>query len=105
MPYLPAMLSANPQVEALKEACEVDFYTDSEYVKNGIKLWLPNWLKNGWRTSSKEPVKNQDLWERLDAATQRHEIHWHWTKGHAGNEHNERVDKLATAARLRLGMG
>ena len=99
------LLAAISALEALKEACIVDFYTDSEYLKNGITKWLRNWVKKGWRTASRNPVKNQDLWERLDEATQRHDIHWHWTRGHAGNTHNERVDQLATAARERLGLG
>lgn len=86
-------------LEALKEPCAVEFHTDSEYVKKGITEWLQGWVKNGWKTASKKPVLNQDLWERLHKATQRHEINWKWVKGHAGNEMNERVDQLATAGR------
>jgi ribonuclease HI len=86
-------------LEALKQPCEVEFYTDSQYVKNGITEWLKNWVKNGWRTSNKKPVQNQDLWERLYEATQRHDIHWKWTRGHTGNPLNERVHELATQGR------
>lgn len=86
-------------LEALKQPSDVTLYTDSQYVKNGITQWLPNWVRNGWRTANRKPVKNQELWERLHAASQRHDIHWKWVRGHAGHEHNERVDQLATAAR------
>ncbi|HRF99120.1 MAG TPA: hypothetical protein PLZ51_28105, partial [Aggregatilineales bacterium] len=79
--------------------CQVMFYTDSEYLKNGITKWMKSWIKNGWRTANKQPVKNQDLWQRLDKATQRHTISWHWTRGHAGDEHNERVDALVNKTR------
>ena len=89
-------------LETLKEPCHVTLHTDSEYLKNGITQWLPNWVKRGWKTTSRKPVKNQELWERLDAATKRHEIRWAWVKGHAGHEHNERVDQLATEAREAL---
>lgn len=89
-------------LEALKEPCKVKLHTDSQYVKNGITQWMHNWRKNGWRTASKKPVANQDLWQRLDAATRRHDISWAWVKGHAGHEQNERVDQLATAAREKL---
>lgn len=87
-------------LEALKEPCRVTMYTDSQYVRNGITDWLPKWVRNDWRTADKKPVKNQELWERLYAATKRHEIDWKWVRGHAGHEYNERVDQLATAARL-----
>lgn len=86
-------------LEALKQPCAVTLYTDSQYVHNGITDWLPKWVRNGWRTADKKPVKNQELWERLYEATQRHEIEWKWVRGHAGHEQNERVDQLATAAR------
>ena len=82
-------------LDALKEPCEVDFYTDSEYVKNGVTAWLVNWKRNGWRTKSKKPVKNADLWRMLDLAVARHKIKWHWLKGHAGHPGNERCDQLA----------
>ncbi len=87
-------------LEALKEPCRVTMYTDSQYVRNGITDWLHKWVRNDWRTADKKPVKNQELWERLYAATKRHDIDWKWVRGHAGHEHNERVDQLATAARL-----
>jgi ribonuclease HI len=87
-------------LEALNRPSRVELYTDSEYLRQGITEWIRNWKRNNWRTSSKQPVANQDLWMRLDAATQQHRINWRWTKGHAGNIHNERVDQLATAARL-----
>lgn len=93
------LTAAIQALEALKVPCEVDFYTDSEYVKNGITQWLSGWIKNGWRTSGRQPVKNQDLWQRLQRATERHTIHWHWTRGHAGNKHNERVDALVNKTR------
>ena len=84
-------------LEALKEPCEVEFYTDSEYLKNGVHGWLHNWKRNGWRTKSKKPVRNEDLWRALDAAASRHKIGWHWLKGHAGHPGNERCDALAVA--------
>ncbi len=93
------LTAACEALESLKTPCEVEFHTDSQYVRNGITTWMKNWIKNGWKTASKQPVANQDLWQRLDAATQRHTIQWKWVRGHAGQEHNERVDQLATAAR------
>ena len=96
------LTAACEALEALKQTCEVVLYTDSQYLRNGITDWLKNWVKNGWRTSNKKPVLNQDLWERLYAATQRHDITWKWTRGHAGNRLNERVDQLATEARQRI---
>ena len=84
-------------LEALERASTIRVVTDSTYVKNGITAWIHGWRKNGWKTADKKPVKNADLWERLDAATRRHRVTWDWTKGHAGNEGNERADKLATA--------
>lgn len=93
---LTAAISA---LEALKVPSEVTLYTDSEYLKKGISEWMKGWKRNGWMTADKKPVKNRELWERLDTAIQRHKIAWKWVKGHAGHEHNERVDQLATAAR------
>lgn len=81
-------------LEALKRPCRVQFHTDSEYVKNGITQWMPNWKKKKWRKANGDPVLNSDLWRRLDDACQRHEIDWRWIKGHAGDEYNERCDKL-----------
>ena len=92
---LTAAISA---LEALKKPCAVDLHTDSEYLRNGVMKWMAGWRRNGWRTADKKPVKNQDLWERLDAESQRHEVQWKWVKGHAGNAGNERADKLATGA-------
>jgi ribonuclease HI len=88
-------------VEGLKqliEPCEVDITTDSEYVKNGITKWITGWKRNGWKTADKKPVKNQDLWQALEAETQRHTTHWHWVKGHADHPDNNRCDELATTA-------
>jgi ribonuclease HI len=83
----------------LKRPCHVDLHTDSQYVRGGVTGWIENWKRNGWKTSDKKPVKNEDLWRELDAARQRHEIVWHWVKGHAGHPENERADELA-----RMGM-
>ncbi len=82
-------------LEALKERCRVRVFTDSTYVKNGITEWLPNWRRRGWRTAGRKPVKNQDLWQDLASMTDRHEVSWHWVKGHAGHPGNERADRLA----------
>jgi ribonuclease HI len=89
------LLAAIAALEALKRPSRVDLHTDSEYVKNGISAWIHGWKRNGWRTSTKHPVKNAELWQRLDAARARHEVHWHWVKGHAGHPENERADELA----------
>ena len=82
-------------LEALKKPCEVDLHADSQYVLKGIKEWIHGWKVRGWKTADKKPVKNDDLWMRLDAATKPHKIKWHWVKGHAGHEMNERADQLA----------
>jgi len=82
-------------LNALKSACEVDLYTDSEYVRKGITEWIENWKKRDWKTAARKPVKNADLWQTLDAAAQRHQVRWHWVKGHAGDPGNERADALA----------
>ncbi len=82
----------------LKHSCNVELYTDSKYVKDGLNKWLDNWKKNGWKTANKKPVKNADLWRELDKAVKRHNINWHWVKGHDGNEMNELADKLANEA-------
>jgi ribonuclease HI len=89
------LLAAITALEALKRPSRVDIHTDSEYVKNGISAWMHGWKRNGWRTSTKQPVKNAELWQRLDAARTRHEVHWHWVRGHAGHPENERADELA----------
>lgn len=85
-------------LEALKKASTVHLYTDSKYVKEGVELWLSSWKKNNWKTSSKKPVKNQDLWEKLDVLLQKHRVKWFWVKGHDGHEENERADVLARNA-------
>ena len=92
---LTAVISA---LEALKRPVPVKLYTDSEYVRRGITEWLKSWKARGWKTADKKPVKNQDLWERLDAVAAQHQIEWHWVKGHSGVPGNERVDRLANAA-------
>jgi ribonuclease HI len=86
---------------ALKEPCKVEVVTDSEYLKNGITAWIGNWKRNGWRTASKQPVKNQDLWMQLDAQNARHKTRWVWTKGHASHADNNRADELAALAARR----
>ena len=83
---------------SLKRRCRVEVHTDSQYVKNGITSWIHNWKARGWRTADGKPVKNQDLWLRLDAATQAHKVRWEWVRGHDGHEGNERADALARAA-------
>ncbi len=89
------MMAAIKALETLKRAVPVDLYTDSTYVRDGITKWLPGWKARGWKTAGKKPVKNQDLWERLEAALQDHDIKWHWVKGHSGHPENERADELA----------
>jgi ribonuclease HI len=93
------LYAAIAALEALKSPQHVELSTDSAYLKNGITSWIHGWKRNGWRTADKKPVKNADLWERLDAARQRHDIEWLWVKGHAGHPENERADELA-----RMGM-
>jgi ribonuclease HI len=85
-------------LSALKEPCEVEFFTDSQYVRKGVTEWIWGWKKNGWVTKAKEPVKNADLWRVLDEQSRRHKITWRWLKGHAGHAGNERCDELAGAA-------
>ena len=85
-------------LEALKKRSRVELYSDSKYVLQGITEWIPGWKARGWKTADKKPVKNQDLWERIDSLVNTHDIHFHWVKGHDGHEENERVDKLAVAA-------
>lgn len=79
----------------LNRRCRIELTTDSEYVMKGIKEWLPNWKKRGWKTASRQPVKNADLWQALDEQVSRHEVHWHWVRGHNGHPGNERADQLA----------
>lgn len=82
-------------LRALKRRCQVELYTDSTYVRQGILEWMPNWKKRGWKTAQKKPVKNGDLWRELDEAAGNHDVSWHWVKGHSGNAGNERADQLA----------
>lgn len=89
------LTAAIEALNALKQACQVDLHTDSTYVKDGMTKWIENWKNNGWRTAAKKPVKNADLWQALDEAVKRHELTWHWVKGHNGDEGNERADELA----------
>ncbi|MDI4656755.1 ribonuclease HI [Xanthobacter autotrophicus] len=91
------LMGAISALEALKEPCAIDLHTDSAYLKDGVTKWMHGWKRNGWRTADKKPVKNQDLWERLDEALKRHTLRWHWVKGHAGHVENERADELARA--------
>jgi ribonuclease HI len=89
------LTAATEALNALKRPCKVDVFTDSNYVKGGVTGWIHGWKKNGWRTADKKPVKNVDLWQALDEAVSRHEVSWHWVKGHAGHDLNERADQLA----------
>ena len=97
------MMGVIAALEALRRPCQVDLYTDSQYVVNAFeKGWIRNWKKNGWKTASKEPVKNRELWERMLEAAKGHDLTFHWVKGHAGHPENERCDKLATSAADRM---
>ena len=89
------LMAAIRALEELKRPCEVHLHTDSQYVRGGITEWLAAWKQNGWRTAAKKPVKNADLWQRLDDARDRHKVAWHWVKGHAGIPENEKADELA----------
>jgi ribonuclease HI len=91
------LMAAIESLEALKRPMKVALYTDSVYVRDGITRWIHGWKRNGWKTAAKGAVKNEDLWRRLDAACQRHDVSWHWLKGHAGHPENERCDQLAGA--------
>jgi ribonuclease HI len=92
------LMGAIAALEALKKPSTVELHTDSKYVHDGISKWIHGWKRNGWKTADKKPVKNMDLWQRLDQAVQRHDVQWRWVKGHAGHELNERADRLAVAA-------
>lgn len=92
------MLAVIRALESLKSPCKVEVYTDSKYVLDGINQWIHGWKKNGWKTSDKKPVKNVDLWQELDTLRGKHELHWHWVKGHNGHAENERADELARNA-------
>ncbi len=92
------LMAAIMALEALKRPCQVSLTTDSQYLKQGITQWVANWKRRQWRTASGQPVKNQDLWERLDSAASPHDIQWHWVRGHSGHPQNERADQLANQA-------
>jgi ribonuclease HI len=89
------LMAAIVALESLKRPVVVDLHTDSQYLRQGITSWIHGWKNNGWRTADKKPVKNADLWKRLDAIVHRHKVHWHWVRGHAGHDLNERADELA----------
>jgi ribonuclease HI len=89
------LMAAIRGLESLTRNCRVELTTDSKYVRDGITQWLPNWKKRGWKTASKQPVKNAELWRRLDKAASEHNVTWHWVKGHTGHPENERADELA----------
>ncbi|MFT0892885.1 ribonuclease HI [Pseudochelatococcus sp. G4_1912] len=91
------LMAAIVSLETLKRPCMVDLYTDSQYVRSGITSWMQNWKQRGWKTADRKPVKNEDLWRRLDEAANRHNVTWHWVRGHDGHPENERVDALARA--------
>ena len=96
------LMAAIMAMESLTRPCKVALTTDSQYVKNGINQWMDNWKKRGWKTADKKPVKNQDLWKRLDAALKDHEVEWHWVRGHTGHPENERADELANKGILEI---
>lgn len=97
------LMAAISALEELEFPSQVDLHTDSTYVKDGITKWIHNWKRNGWKTAAKKPVKNVDLWKRLQAALSRHDVLWHWVKGHAGHPDNERADELARMGITSLG--
>jgi len=92
------LIAAIRALKALSQSCLVDLYTDSMYVKKGIGEWLPNWKKRQWKTANKQPVKNMDLWHELDEQANRHQVTWHWVKGHSGHPENDYADQLANQA-------
>lgn len=89
------LMAAIAALELLNRPCSVDLYTDSQYLRGGITTWINGWKRNGWRTADRKPVKNVDLWQRLEMALAPHEVRWHWVRGHAGHDLNERADQLA----------
>ncbi|MEP4379946.1 MAG: ribonuclease HI [Alphaproteobacteria bacterium] len=97
------LMAAIAALEELKQPSPVDLYTDSTYVRDGIMKWIHNWKRNGWKTAARKPVKNVDLWKRLEQVMEPHDIEWHWVKGHAGHPDNERADELARAAIIPVG--
>ncbi len=96
------LMAAIVALETLREACDIALTTDSQYVRQGITEWISGWVRRGWKTSGGAPVKNQDLWQRLQAASARHQVEWHWVKGHSGHPDNERVDQLARTQAERI---
>jgi ribonuclease HI len=100
------LMAAIAALEALKRPCRVDLHTDSQYLRNGIMSWIKSWKRNGWRTADKKPVKNADLWQRLEQALAHQKVQWHWVRGHAGDAMNERADQLAREgiAAVRAGL-
>ena len=92
------LMAAISALEALTRACAVDLHTDSQYVRQGITSWIAGWKRKGWKTASNQPVKNEDLWKRLDTARERHDVAWHWVKGHADDVRNNQVDGMARRA-------
>jgi ribonuclease HI len=98
-------MAAISALEALKKPCRVDLHTDSQYLRDGVTAYLARWKQNGWRTADKKPVKNIDLWQRLDAAMHQHHVRWHWLRGHAGHAINERADLLARQAIAEIRAG
>ncbi len=92
------LMAAIQALEALKEPCQVVLVTDSNYLRQGITQWLPDWKRRGWRTADKKPVKNTDLWQRLESAAERHQVEWRWVRGHSGDLGNEAADRLANEA-------
>jgi ribonuclease HI len=101
------LMAAISALEALKRPCDVDLHTDSQYLRQGITSWIHGWKRNGWKTADRKPVKNVDLWQRLEAAIARHTVRWHWVRGHSGHDLNERADELAREgiAEIRAGGG
>ncbi|MDH5185179.1 MAG: ribonuclease HI, partial [Gammaproteobacteria bacterium] len=96
------LMAAIMAMESLTRPCKVALTTDSQYVKNGVNQWMDNWKKRGWKTANRQPVKNQDLWMRLDEALKDHEVEWHWVRGHTGHPENERADELANKGIMEL---
>lgn len=92
------LMAAIMAIEAVRRPCEIHLHTDSEYLRNGITTWIHSWKARNWRTADKKPVKNVDLWQRLERAIETHDVHWHWVKGHSGHKENERADELARLA-------
>jgi ribonuclease HI len=96
------LMAAITALETLKVPCSVDLHTDSQYLRNGITIWIKDWKRNGWRTAGKTPVKNVELWQRLEAALVSHQVRWHWVRGHSGHDLNERADQLVREAMVEV---